>query len=72
MTTSTSDSSPNPNPNPNPDPDPDPDPDPNPNSNPNQVGPAFLVYYSPAFLRNLSPLDALPALRILAEVHRRH
>jgi len=35
------------------------------------VGPAFLVYYSPAFLRNLAPLDALPALRILAEVYRR-
>ena len=34
-------------------------------------GPAFLVYYSPAFLRNLSPADALPALRILAEVYRR-
>ena len=35
------------------------------------MGPAFLVYYSPAFLRNLSPADALPALRILAEVYRR-
>ena len=33
------------------------------------MGPAFLVYYSPAFLRNLAPPDALPALRILVEVH---
>ena len=35
------------------------------------AGPTFLVYYSPAFLRNLAPLDALPALRILTEVYRR-
>jgi hypothetical protein len=35
------------------------------------VGPTFLVYYSPAFLRNLLPLDALPALRILVEIYRR-
>ena len=34
-------------------------------------GPAFLVYYSPAFLRSLSPYDAYPALQILAEVYRR-
>ena len=34
-------------------------------------GPAFLVYYSPAFLRTLAPTAALPALRILAEVYRR-
>ena len=35
------------------------------------LGPTFLVYYSPAFIRNLSPADALPALRILTEVYRR-
>ena len=35
------------------------------------LGPAFLVYYSPAFVRHLAPVDALPALRILAEVYRR-
>lgn len=35
------------------------------------AGPAFLVYYSPAFLRNLSPHHSFAALRILAEVYRR-
>jgi len=34
-------------------------------------GPSFLVYYSPAYLRNFLPADALPALKILAEVYRR-
>ena len=34
-------------------------------------GPAFLVYYSPAFLRTLAPANALEALRLLAEVYRR-
>ena len=33
-------------------------------------GPAILVYYSPAFLRNLAPDTALIALRILASVYR--
>ena len=35
------------------------------------AGPAFLVYYSPAFLRSLAPAHALEALRLLAEVYRR-
>ena len=34
-------------------------------------GPAFLVYYSPAFVRSLAPVDAYSALQILAEVYRR-
>jgi len=34
------------------------------------VGPAFLVYYSPAFLRTASATDAGGALRVLAEVYR--
>ena len=34
-------------------------------------GPAILVYYSPAFVRSLSPRDADEALRLLAEVYRR-
>lgn len=34
-------------------------------------GPTFLVYYSPAFVRSLAPLDAFAALQILAEVYRR-
>ena len=34
-------------------------------------GPAFLVYYSPAFIRTLSPTNAYEALRVLAEVYRR-
>ena len=34
-------------------------------------GPTFLVYYSPAFLRNMAPSKSLEALRILAEVYRR-
>ena len=34
-------------------------------------GPTFLVYYSPAFLRNMAPTQALEALRMLAEVYRR-
>ena len=33
-------------------------------------GPAFLVYYSPAFLRNLAPTAPHNALRILAAVYR--
>lgn len=33
-------------------------------------GPAFLVYYSPAFVRNFVTSDALGMLRILAEVYR--
>jgi hypothetical protein len=35
------------------------------------AGPAFLVYYSPAFIRTLAPANAFEALRILAEVYRR-
>jgi len=34
-------------------------------------GPAILVYYSPAFLRTLTPDEALPALSLLAEIYRR-
>jgi len=34
-------------------------------------GPAILVYYSPAFLRTLTPDEALPALGLLAEIYRR-
>ena len=34
-------------------------------------GPAFLVYYSPAFVRNFAPQHALESLRVLAEVYRR-
>ena len=34
-------------------------------------GPAFLVYYSPAFVRALAPAEAVEALRLLAEVYRR-
>jgi hypothetical protein len=34
-------------------------------------GPSFLVYYSPAFLRNLTPYHAKDGLRLLAEVYRR-
>jgi len=34
-------------------------------------GPAFLVYYSPAFIRKLTPTDTLPALALLAEIYRR-
>jgi len=34
-------------------------------------GPAILVYYSPAFMRSLTPRDADEALRLLAEVYRR-
>ena len=34
-------------------------------------GPAFLVYYSPAFVRNFAPQQALESLRVLAEVYRR-
>lgn len=34
-------------------------------------GPAFLVYYAPALVRNLSPAASLAALRTLAEVYRR-
>ena len=37
---------------------------------PIEGGPAFLVYYSPAFLRNLARDAALGALRILAIVYR--
>jgi len=36
-----------------------------------QGGPAILVYYSPAFIRSLTPRDADEALRLLAEVYRR-
>ena len=36
------------------------------------LGPAFLVYYSPAFVRSLAMADKpLAALRLLAEVYRR-
>ena len=34
-------------------------------------GPAILVYYSPAFVRSLTPSTAFEALRLLAEVYRR-
>ena len=34
-------------------------------------GPAILVYYSPAFVRSLSPHTAADALRLLAEIYRR-
>jgi len=34
-------------------------------------GPTFLVYYSPAFVRNLALSTPLECLRILAEVYRR-
>mmetsp|Transcript_58618 Transcript_58618/g.96766 ORF Transcript_58618/g.96766 Transcript_58618/m.96766 type:complete len:993 (-) Transcript_58618:255-3233(-) len=34
-------------------------------------GPSFLVYYSPALIRNLVPAAALEALRVLAEIYRR-
>eukprot|EP00966_Prymnesium_polylepis_P175826 4069743-Prymnesium_polylepis.2 len=34
-------------------------------------GPSVLVYYSPAFVRQLSPEHAKDALRLLAEVYRR-
>merc|ERR1711998_254767 len=33
-------------------------------------GLAFLVYYSPTFMRNLSPLYSLEAVLILAELYR--
>lgn len=33
-------------------------------------GPAFLVYYSPAFLQHLAPENALVALLVLADVYR--
>lgn len=33
-------------------------------------GPAFLVYYSPAFVRKLAPKDTGPALALLAEIYR--
>lgn len=33
-------------------------------------GPAFLVYYSPAFLRNVAKAEPLAALQILATVYR--
>ena len=33
-------------------------------------GPAFLVYYSPAFLRTAAAGDAVGAMRILSEVYR--
>ena len=35
------------------------------------MGPAFLVYYSPAFVRTLSPSQAEEALKLLAEIYRR-
>ena len=34
------------------------------------MGPSFLVYYSPAFIRTLAPAEAKPALSMLAEVYR--
>ena len=34
------------------------------------AGPAFLVYYSPAFLRTAARLDCAQGLRMLAEVYR--
>ena len=34
------------------------------------VGPAFLVYYSPAFVRTVAKHEPLTALQILAEVYR--
>ena len=34
-------------------------------------GPAFLVYYSPAFVRKLAPADTTAALTLLAEIYRR-
>lgn len=35
------------------------------------LGPSFLVYYSPAFLRKLAPAEGLSALVMLAEIYRR-
>ena len=35
------------------------------------LGPALLVYYSPAFLRNMAPLHTYAALKMLAEVYHR-
>lgn len=35
------------------------------------LGPAILVYYSPAFVRGLTPGHAVHMLRLLAEVYRR-
>jgi hypothetical protein len=37
---------------------------------PHRGGPAILVYYSPAFLRNMLQQDALLALHALAEIYR--
>ena len=39
-------------------------------SNTVSAGPAFLVYYSPAFLRTAARSDCLQGLRMLAEVYR--
>jgi len=36
-----------------------------------ESGPAFLVYYSPAFLRTMAPHHAFEALMLLTEVYRR-
>jgi len=38
---------------------------------PRRGGPAFLVYYSPAFIRKLVPDETGEAIRILAEMYRR-
>ena len=35
------------------------------------LGPTFLVYYSPAFVRNLTPVSTVAVLRALCEVYRR-
>jgi len=40
------------------------------NSSAYHVGPAFLVYYSPAFLRLAARHDAVAGLRMLAEIYR--
>lgn len=37
---------------------------------PKRGNPAILVYYSPAFVRTLTPLDALDALKCLTEIYR--
>merc|ERR1712050_10944 len=36
----------------------------------NQLGPAFLIYYGPAFLQNLGSDKAVRKLGVLAEVYR--
>ena len=40
-------------------------------SSPPAGGPSILVYYSPAFVRSLTPDTAVDALQLLAEIYRR-